>query len=279
MGFVQRKPDRTTWWSSPLILVLFRRWIAEGQSSIVDLPHDLALTPSNLRVVATAQRSCGEFFPGSDLPSNVRYIFRKALLTPPSKVFTGQQIAFHHVGDALRSRAGQTAQDRSHGLRAGPILCDDKLKNGSRPRAFPSYKGGRQTFLTSSDQAARERKACQFAAFMWARGRHYMSHPLLSCYTLSCEFPKRKETSVIQVRSKIGQYAPFHVRSRKTTAKPKDNTGWASFLGEFGILALSFKVCNHIPHCLMRFRGRCQYVRVGYRVFRCPRAESDRGDL
>jgi hypothetical protein len=48
----------------------------------------------------------------------------------PFKVFIWQHWPSYHVGGALRSRAGQTAQDRSHGLRVGPISCDDKLKNG-----------------------------------------------------------------------------------------------------------------------------------------------------
>jgi hypothetical protein len=58
----------------------------------------------------------------------------------------------------------------------------------------------------------------------------------------------------------------------KAAAKLKDNTSWTPFLGELGILTLLLKVGNHVPHCLMKFRGRCQYV------LRRPRAESDRDD-
>lgn len=90
---------------------------------------------------------------------------------------------------------------------------------------------------------------------------------------------KGKRLLLSKFDPRLANMHPSMSEAGKTTAKPKDNTGWASFLGEFGIFALSFKVCNHIPHCLMRFRGRCQYVQVGYRVFRCPRTESDRGDL
>ena len=133
------------------------------------------------------------------LPSNVRCIFRKAL-SKASKSSSGST----NFPSRWRSRAGQTAQDRRHGLRAGPISRDDKLKNESSTLAF--HLAYERQLTTENDnlsyllRPSRQRvKYLLVRGLCGARGHHSMSHSLLSCSTLSCEFPKRKETFVIQV--------------------------------------------------------------------------------
>jgi hypothetical protein len=78
-----------------------------------------------------------------------------------------------------------------------------------------------------------------------------MSHSLLSRSTLSCEFPKQKETSVTLFDPKLANLHPSMSEIGKTAAKLKSNIGWAPFLGELGLLTLLFKACNHIARCTL----------------------------
>lgn len=76
-----------------------------------------------------------------------------------------------------------------------------------------------------------------------------MSHSLLSCSTLSCEFPERKETSVIQAPIQNWPICTL-LCQKQVKLQPNSRVMLARhhFLGELGLLTLLFEACNHIVH-------------------------------
>jgi hypothetical protein len=141
-------------------------------------------------------------------------------VTPP-QVFIWQHWPSYHVGGALRSRVGQTAQDRSHSLRAGPISCNDKLKKWHSPLAFPSYNGERQLFFTSSDQAPRgggragSRPLCGLKAVITRATRCY--YAILSL----ASFQSGKRLSLSKFDPRLAHLHPSMSEAGKSAANPR----------------------------------------------------------
>jgi hypothetical protein len=105
------------------------------------------------------------------------------------------------------------------------------------------------------------------AVITWAT-RCY--HAILSV----ASFQSGKRLPLSKFDPRLTNMHPSVSEAGKTVVKLEDNTGWVPFLGELRILTPLSKVGGHVPHCLMRFHGRCQYVESDTGV-QLPRAERD----
>ena len=154
----------------------------------------------------------------------------------------------------MRSRAGRDAQDRSLGLQAGPILRDDKLKNGSSLLALHLARTRQLTTAHDKTFLAFLRPSCQRVEDLLVRGLCYPS--LIQDWPTSTLLCQKQEK--LQPNSGI-MLAGYHF--------------WES-LGS-SHFCLWFVI--HIPHCVRRFRERCQYVEsdTGVQISLCRECQGN----